>query len=147
MEHVEYVYTEGIDEEEIDQLLEGRGHGVLALARDDDAYAVPLNYLYDGSRLFVRVSDEPESTKMAYAESTEMATFIVYEMDDMGNSWSVMIRGEIRPLSAEEQARFTDTEINERFPPFRLFDQAVPEVEMLIYELNPYEITGRKTTN
>ena len=137
----------GIDKEEIGQLLEERGHGVLALARDDDAYAVPLNYLYDGSRLLVRVSDEPESTKMAYAESTEMATFIVYEMDDMGNSWSVMIRGEIRPLSAEEQARFTDTEINEQFPPFRLFDEAVPEVEMLIYELTPDEIIGRKTTN
>jgi len=147
MEHVEYVYTEGIDKEEISQLLDERGHGVLALARDDDAYAVPLNYLYDGSRLLVRVSDEPESTKMAYAESTETATFIIYEMDEAGNSWSVMIRGEIRPLSAEEQARFTDTEINEQFPPFRLFDEAVPEVEMLIYELNPDEITGRKTTN
>ena len=117
------------------------------MARDDDAYAVPVNYLYDGSRLLVRVSDEPESTKVAYAESTETATFIVYEMDEAGNSWSVMIRGEIRPLSAEEQARFTDTEINEQFPPFRLFDEAVPEVEMLIYELNPHEITGRKTTD
>ena len=145
MEHVEYVYTEGIDEEEIGRLLEERGHGVLALARDDIAYAVPLNYLYDGSRLLVRVSDEHESTKVAYAESTETATFIVYEMDEAGNSWSVMIRGEIRPLSAEEQGQFTDTEINEQFPPFRLFDEAVPEVEMLIYELDPYEITGRKT--
>jgi hypothetical protein len=37
MEHVEYVYTEGIDEEEIRELLEERGHGVLALLRDDDA--------------------------------------------------------------------------------------------------------------
>ena len=147
MEHVEDVYTAGIDEEEIGQLLAKRGHGVLALAQDDDAYAVPVNYLYDDSRLLVRVSDEPESTKMAYAESTETATFIIYEMDEAGNSWSVMIRGEIRPLSAEEQARFTDTEINEQFPPFRLFDEAVPEVEMLIYELNPDEITGRKTTN
>ena len=147
MEHVEYVYTEGIDEEEIGRLLKERGHGVLALARDDDAYAVPLNYLYDGSRLLVRVSDEPESTKVAYAESTETATFIVYEMDEAGNSWSVMIRGEIRPLLAEEQARFTDTKINEQFLPFRLFDEAVPEVKMLIYELNPYEITGRKTTD
>ncbi len=147
MEHVEYVYTEGIDEEEIGRLLKERGHGVLALTRDDDAYAVPLNYLYDGSRLLVRVSDEPESTKMAYAESTETATFIVYEIDEAGNSWSVMIRGEIRPLSAEEQARFTATEINEQFPPFRLFNEAVPEVEMLFYELNPYKIIGRKTTD
>ena len=147
MEHIEYVYTEGIDEEEISRLLKERGHGVLALARDEDAYAVPVNYQYDGSRLLVQVSDEPESTKVAYAESTETATFIVYEMDEAGNSWSVMIRGEIRPLSAEEQARFTDTEINEQFPPFRLFDEAVPEVEMLIYELNPHEITGRKTTD
>ena len=37
MEHVEYVYTAGIDEEEIGPLLAKRGHGVLALAQDDDA--------------------------------------------------------------------------------------------------------------
>lgn len=147
MDHVEYVYTEGVDEEEIDRLLKKRGHGVLALARDDDAYAVPLNYLYDGSRLLVRMSDEPESTKVLCAESTETATFIVYEMDETGNSWSVMIRGEIRPLSTDEQVRFTDAEINDQFPPFRLFDEAIPEVEMLIYELDPDEITGRKTTD
>ena len=42
---------------------------------------------------------------------------------------------------------FTDTELNEQFPPFRLFDESVSEVEMLIYELHPDEITGRKTTD
>jgi len=31
MEHIEYVYTEGIDEEEISRLLKERGHGVLGI--------------------------------------------------------------------------------------------------------------------
>lgn len=145
MEHVEYVYTEGVDEAETERLLREHGHGVLALAKDNDAYAVPLNYFYDGSSLLIRVSEEPDSTKAAYAESTEMATFIIYDVEDERTSWSVMVRGHIERLPEDDQERFTDPVLNERFPPFHLFDEHVPEVEMVIYELDPYEITARRT--
>ena len=147
MDHVEYVYTEGVPPDAVDELLGDRGHGTLALADGDDAYAVPLNYAYDGERFLLRVSDEPGSEKVAYAESTATATFVVYELEDETHSWSVMIRGRIERLPEDEQDEFTDAWLNEHFPPFRLFDEAVPEVEMALYELEPIELTGRRTVD
>ena len=147
MDNVEYVYTEGVPPDAVDELLGDRGHGTLALADGDDAYAVPLNYAYDGERFLLRVSDEPGSEKVAYAESTATATFIVYETVGETHSWSVMIRGRIERLPEDEQAEFTDAWLNEQFPPFRLFDEAVPEVEMVLYELEPIELTGRRTVD
>jgi len=144
MEHVEYVYTAGLSEGDVQRHLRNRGHGVLALADGGDSYAVPLNYHYDGDRILVRLSTEPDSRKIEFVETTETATLVVYDVDGDA-SWSVLIRGEIRRLPEAEQATFTDTAINEAFPPFRLFDEDVDAVEMAIYELDPDEITGRRS--
>jgi uncharacterized protein len=145
MKQVDYVYTRGIDDEEVERRLRERSHGVLALARDDNAYAVPLNYHYDGERLLLRVSEEPESTKVAYVQSAETVTFVVYGVEDNERSWNVMVRGKIDQLPDDEQEGITDALVNELFPPFRLFDEDVLDVEMAIYELDPDEIIGRKT--
>ena len=144
MEHVEYVYTEGLTEEAVDHRLRDRGHGVVALADGAESYAVPINYVYEDSRLLLRMSEEAGSEKVAFAESTETATLVVYDVDEEG-SWSVLLRGPIRRLSANEQAAFTDRWINERFPPFRLFDEDVEDVEMVFYELEVVERVGRRT--
>ena len=145
MDDVEYVYTAGMDEEEIDRLLGDGGHGVLSLARDGDAYGIPLNYSYNGDRLFIRVSDENDSEKIEFARATNSASFVVYDVIDETNSWSIFVRGTLRQLTAEEQDQFTDSVLNKRFPPFRLFDETVERVEIMIYELIPDEIVGRKT--
>ena len=146
MDNVEYTYTTGVSEDELEELLGEQGHGTLALADGNDAYAIPLNYHYDGSRFVIRMSDEPESAKIEYAETTDTATFVVYEFDEeTTSSWSVVIRGRIDRLPQDEQDEYTDTRLNELFPPFRLFDESVPDVEMVLYELEPIEITGRRT--
>ncbi|AXR77928.1 pyridoxamine 5'-phosphate oxidase family protein [Natrarchaeobaculum sulfurireducens] len=146
MDTVEYTYTTGVSENELEELLVEQGHGTLALADGSDAYAIPLNYHYDGSRFVIRMSDEPESAKIEYAETTETATFVVYEFDEETmSSWSVVIRGRIDRLPQDEQDEYTDTRLNELFPPFRLFDEDVSDVEMVLYELEPIEITGRRT--
>ncbi|MGM0605771.1 MAG: pyridoxamine 5'-phosphate oxidase family protein [Halobacteriota archaeon] len=145
MEHVEYVYTEGIPETEVDRILKRETHGVLALADGGNAYAVPMNYHYDGEHLYIRVSEEPGSTKAEYADVTETAAFIVYDVREETDAYSVMVRGDIRRLSDAEQSTFSDADLNEWFPPFRLFDETIPDVEISIYELVPTEITGRKT--
>ncbi len=145
MDDVEYVYTVGMDREDIDRLLGEGGHGVLSLARDGDAYGIPLNYSYDGNQLFIRFSDENESEKFEFAKTTKTATFVVYDVTDETNSWSIFVRGTLRQLSADEQERFTDSVLNERFPPIRLFDETVERVSIVICELVPDEIVGRKT--
>lgn len=145
MEHEQYTYTRGLTDEELTERIETTGHGVLSLANANDAYAIPLNYYYTGSRMYLRMSDEPDSMKITYADTTTTATFVIYDYDSPDDSWSVLIRGELTSLDPDTQDHFTPAEMNEYFPPFRLFDEDVGEVTMKLYELHPDAITGRTT--
>jgi len=140
MDHVEYVYTEGMDRGEIDERLRSGRHGVVALADGDEAYAVPLSYHYDGERLLVRVSDDGDAEKVRFLDRTERATFVRYE-GTADDSWSVHVRGPIRPWDGDAD----DATLNEWFPPFRLFDEAVEDVEMTVYELVMESVVGRRS--
>ena len=145
MDHVEYVYTTGMDGEEVDRRLRECGHGVLALARGDDAYGIPLNYQYDGDRLFVRFGETTDDEKLEYANETETATLVVYDASDEPNSWSVIVRGRLSRLDEEERTSFTESDRGDAFPPFRLFDEVVESVDIAIFELVPDAVTGRRT--
>ena len=141
MEHVEYVYTSGMAESEVDARLRAGEHGVLALAAGDDAYAVPPSYHYDGDRFLVRVSEHgEESEKGRFLGATTTATFVRYEAST-DESWSVHVRGPIRKVDAEVD----EATLNERFQPFRLFDEAVENVAFSLYELGMETVIGRKT--
>ena len=140
MEHVEYVYTFGMTDEEADQYLRDGEVGVLSLADDGDAYAVPVGYHYDGQRLLVRLGERDDSTKMEYLENTGTATLVVYEKEDERSSWSLLVRGKLVELPPE-----TDREINEQFEPFRLFGESVADVDAAVFELRMDEVTGRRT--
>ena len=141
MEHAEYVYTTGMTESEVDECLRAGEHGVLGLAADDDAYAVPLSYHYDGDRFLLRVSEHgDESEKRMFLETTQTATFVCYEAST-DESWSVHVRGPIQRLDAA----IDDATLNERFQPFRLFDEAVENVTFSLYELGMETVIGRKT--
>ena len=74
MDHVEYVYTVGMDTDTVDDYLRRGNHGVLALADANDAYAVPLSYHYDGDRFLLRVSSHDDaSEKRRYLDATDTA--------------------------------------------------------------------------
>lgn len=138
MEHVEYVYTFGMTDGELDELIRTHDVGVLSLADAGDAYAVPVAYDYDGESLVVRLADHGDSTKMTYLEATETATFVVYETGDP--SWSILVRGELR-----ERDDFDETHVNRRFSTLRVFGESIDEVETVVYELEMEEVTGRRT--
>ncbi len=140
MEHVEYVYTFGMTDAEVEQYLRDGEVGVLSLADDGDAYAVPVGYHYDGERLLVRLGERDDSTKMDYLETTGTATLVVYEKESEEDSWSLLARGKLVELPPE-----TDREINEQFEPFRLFDESVEDVNAAVFELRMEEVTGRRT--
>jgi nitroimidazol reductase NimA-like FMN-containing flavoprotein (pyridoxamine 5'-phosphate oxidase superfamily) len=140
MEHAEYVYTSGLSESDVDEYLRAGDHGVLGLADGNDAYAVPLSYHYDGDRFLLRVSEHDDSEKERFIETTETATFVCYEAST-AESWSVHVRGPLR----EWRADVDEKTLNEWFPPFRLFDEAVESVGFSLYELEMESITGRKT--
>lgn len=140
MRHAEYVYTMGMTDAEVDEQLRSGQHGVLGLADSDDAYAVPLSYHYDGERFLLRVSDHDHAEKRRYLEGTGTATFVCYEAT-ADASWSVQIRGPVEQWSMDVD----EVTLNEWFPPFRLFDEAVEDVEFVVYELGLEQVTGRRT--
>ena len=143
MEHVEYVYTSGMTESDVDARLRTGEHGVLGLADGDDAYAVPLSYHYDGDRILLRVSaHEGDGEKGRFVETTDTATFVCYE-SSTEESWSVHARGPIRKYERDVD----EATLNEWFQPFRLFDEAVEAVEFTLYELRPETVIGRATAD
>lgn len=145
MEDIEYTYTLGMDDAELDRRLRENDTGVLSLAHDADAYAVPISYHYDGESLYLRLSDEPDSEKMDFVEATEEATFLLYERAGDRDSWSVLARGRLRELDQAEMERFDAAEVNADFTPLRVFDEAIDEVDLLVYEFVVESMTGRKT--
>lgn len=137
MKHVDYIYTFGMDQSELDELLRVHEVGVLALANENDAYAVPVAYGYDGESLVVRLAEREGSEKMRYLDATGTVTFVVHEPG--AASWSVLARGTLR-----KRTDFDDAAINRQFSPIRLFGESVEDVEANVYELEIEELTGRR---
>lgn len=141
MEHPEYVYTVGMDEADLEERLRTSQHGVLALADDDDAYAIPLSCRYDGKRLLLRVSyHDGHEEKRRFLETTDTATFVCHEAST-DESWSILVRGPVGQWENDVDERT----LNEWFEPFRLFDEAVENVEFALYEIRIETVVGRKT--
>lgn len=145
MDHVEYTYTSGMTEEEVDQRVRGTQFGVLSLARDGEAYAIPVAYHYADGRVLLRLGADEDSEKMTFLETTDRATLLLYEAPQEDESWSVLLRGPITRVEAEERAEITDADINAWFPPFRVFGESIEDVEYELFELVPDTVTGRKT--
>jgi len=143
MEHVEYVYTSGLNESDVDARLRTGEHCVLGLADGDDAYADPLSYHYDGDRILLRVSaHDGDDEKGRFIETTDTATFVCYEAST-DESWSVHVRGPIRRAERDVD----EATLNEWFQPFRLFDEAVEDVAFDLYELRMETVIGRATAS
>lgn len=145
MEHVEYVYTFGMDEAELADYLREHTTGVLALADAGDAYAVPVGYHFDGERLLIRLGVHDDSEKLDYLTNTERATFVVYDTSREDRSWSVLARGTVHELSDEEQEAISDTVVNDLYDPIRVFGEDVDELAATVFEFRIEELTGRRT--
>jgi hypothetical protein len=141
MEHIEFVYTFGMTEDEIAEKLASRENGVLALAQDGAAYAVPISFHYTEGEIYLRLARHEGSKKIDYIDSTTEASFLLYEYADDGSSWSVLAVGGITKVGEG----FDKTALNEQFPDLRIFDESVDDVELEIYRLDVSEITGRRT--
>lgn len=147
MEHAEYVYTVGMNEAEIDELLRTSEHGVLALADGDDAYGVPLAFHYDGGdAILLRLGRFDESEKLAFVEATDRACFVVYDYASPRESWSVLLTGELREVPPHDP-RYDDAAINRAFPDLRIFDEDPADIDIELFELRMETVTGRETVD
>lgn len=140
MEHAAYVYTTGLDDDEVTGRLASADHCVLALADGDDSYAIPVSAHYRDGRVLVRLSDHDDATKFDYLDATETATLVFYDVDEDGDSWSVLLRGELSETETPDEAT-----LDEWFGPFHLFDEGVTEVTFRVFELDADGAVGRET--
>jgi hypothetical protein len=144
MDRIQYAMTRGLDEGEMTDLLADHHVGVLALADGGTAYAVPVDYHYDGESLVLRLTDDGESRKLAYVETTTAPEFLVYGHDGPHDSWSILATGDLRELDPDA-AGIDAATVNDWFGPVRLFDEAVDEVELRLFELAIDRLVGRVT--
>ncbi|WP_440991810.1 pyridoxamine 5'-phosphate oxidase family protein [Haloarchaeobius baliensis] len=151
MEHIEYAYTHGMDDEEIAERLQAEGTGVLSLADDDDAYGIPLAHYYDGEDLYFRLGMTEDSHKRELLDGGGAVSYVVYGADETEDprgidSWSVMVEGSLSRIPESDHDRFDTAEINRRFSPIRVFDEDIEEIEIVIVRLDADSVTGRRTS-
>lgn len=142
MDHISYVETIGMDERDLAEHLHAVEAGVLALADGGDAYAVPVSFRYDDGRLLLRLTDDGDSEKLAFARATDSATFVAFG-EDGNDSWSVLARGPLDELDDDETEELLEDP--DAFGAVRVFDEAVAELEIRVFELEAETITGRRT--
>jgi uncharacterized protein len=145
LDQIDYVYTFGMDEADLDEALEGSDVGVLALASDGAAYAVPVSYSYEAGSLYFRLTTDGASKKLASIDQTTEACFLLYAVDPQKDSWSIVATGPIHECDDDARETFDEATVNERFTELRIFDEAIEAVEWRLYELRIEELTGRKT--
>lgn len=150
MKHIEYAYTRGMDDDEVEERLQTAGTGVLALSGEGDAYAIPLAHYYDGENLYFRLGRTEGSTKWEFWETTETASYVLYGAepteDPQGlDSWSIIVTGNLSELPEAEHDRFDTAEINRHFSPIRVFDEAIEDIDITIVKLDIETATGRMT--
>lgn len=135
-----------MDEGKIETFLDEQGVGVLSLARDDEAYGVPISFGYDGEdRLyFVFLGIGERSRKTEFAEATERASFTAYEVESKHAWTSAVANGRVREVSDEEwDALEASIEDNAWYP--SLFSESDPMQGIQGWVLEIEELTGRRS--
>jgi len=141
--HMEYTYTVGMDREEVEAVLREVETATLALARDDDAYAVPVAIHYDGDRVLLRLGAHEGSKKMAFLAATDTATLLWYEYEPPDGSRSIVLEGRLRALDGDDRAR---ERAADELLPLRVFGEAVDDLEPRLYAFEIETATGRRTS-
>lgn len=142
--HIQYADTRGLSDREVAELLDDHRVGVLGLADGGRAYTVPVEYHFDGERLWLRLSDDGRSRKLAYLERTTEPQFLVYGHGGPYDSWSVLVTGALREVDPEA-AGIDAATVNDWFGPLRVFDEVVQDLEIRLFEFVVDSMVGRAT--
>ncbi|WP_232820615.1 pyridoxamine 5'-phosphate oxidase family protein [Halorussus litoreus] len=150
VKHVDFAYTRGMDDSEIEDRLRTTETGVLSLCSEGDAYAIPLAHYYDGENLYFRIGETEGSEKREFMRSPGDARYVLYGTEATDDpreldSWSVLVTGRLAELDESGYDRFDTAEINRRFSPIRVFDEDIEDVEITILKFVVDTITGRAT--
>ena len=131
---------------EVDSFVGVGGSGVLALARDDTPYAIPVSYGYEPGeeRFFLRLGQADDSEKPNFVRSSAAARLVIYA-DRPTEARSVVAKGPLDELPREQLTPdLVETLSHAQLPRFELWTQPRADVGFTIYTLDVRELTGRK---
>ncbi len=119
--------------------------GVIALAREGDAYAVPLFFAYDGRSLYFH---SHPGDKDHFREGTHDASFVVVEVHGDDDWTSVQATGPVRKVASNDDADRAFRAIAENpFPPeFGVDAKGNPgrgSSGTYLWMMTPRKVTGR----
>lgn len=131
---------------ETDALLSRHETGVLALASDDEPYAIPISYGYDADdrRFFLRLVSTPESEKRAFLAAAPSARLVVY--DERESTYrSVVVTGTLKEISTDDMT----VERIEQYgrakrPLFEIWGAEKQDLDIALYELDVDTVSGRE---
>lgn len=143
MKDIEYTYTVGMDEAEVEEILATADTGTLAFADGSEAYSVPVAFHYEDGAVYFRFGEHAGSEKMRFLDATERACLVVYDHDPEANtSWSVLVRG---PLTRSDEDVPGIAERSAYYVPLRVFDEPIEDLDPVLVRLDIDEVTGRRT--
>lgn len=138
-----------LPDEDIDDFLSRTETGVLSFARDGEPYSIPISYGYnlDAQTFYLRLVSRPGSSKREFLSKTPTARLVVYAATNNESTyWSVVAAGPLVErdsvaLSPDEIAQYGDA----RRPLFEIWGEGRDDLDIQLYELQPEELSGRRT--
>ncbi|MDS0299416.1 pyridoxamine 5'-phosphate oxidase family protein [Halogeometricum sp. S1BR25-6] len=132
--------------EEVVEFLGDGGTGVVAFAKDNESYAIPVSYGFDPDeeRVYLRLAFAPESEKRTFVNATSLVSLVVDEKTPDG--WkSVVARGHLAEVTeAALDSTVVEAMRTMDIPFVTIYDRPSAELEFEMYRLEPDELTGRK---
>ncbi|MFB6352514.1 MAG: pyridoxamine 5'-phosphate oxidase family protein [Halobacteriales archaeon] len=132
----------------VDRLLGRHETGVVALARSDEPYAIPISYGYDSARrrFYLRLVSTPDSEKRRFLSSAPQARLVVYEED--GDVYrSVLAAGTLEEVSRDDlTVDHVEQYGDAKRPLFEMWGESRRDLDIRLYELDPDELSGREIT-
>ncbi|ELY25523.1 Pyridoxamine 5-phosphate oxidase family protein [Halogeometricum borinquense DSM 11551] len=136
----------GLSREETDALLSRHETGVLALAREDEPYSIPISYGYDPEtrRFYLRLVSTPESEKRKFLASSPLARIVVYEESEPVYRSAVAI-GTLEEIPRDElTVEHIEQYGKAKRPLFEIWGESKRDLDVQLYQLEPDELSGRR---
>lgn len=144
MKNIEFSYTMGMSDDEVENRLLDESIAVLSLAKNGESYAIPVAFHYEDGRIYVRLGVFRDSEKIQMLEATRTACFLVYDADPLESSWSIIAQGPIERVDTD--AEFDDERLNSWFVPLRIFGESIEEIDPTVFVIDVESMTGRRST-
>lgn len=149
----EHVTSISMTDAEIVDFLQNQGHGTLALANQNDSYAVPVSFGYTdehGGAIYLYLHQFGErSKKIEFAENADQVCLVTYDVESRERWRSAIVTGSLREMepSVASVTSLSDQEYidkvmgdNAWFPVFRSLEESI--TASYRYLLSIDEITG-----